>query len=106
MDLLGGDSGRRRRLRGHRHRLLLHGVRLRLRRLTLPLLPLSVVYGVGEKEERGLDFGGFGKCNGANIRSPVISRMDLEGEGFEGFPFHLLLGLGAITSIPLLLKRF
>lgn len=50
MDLLGGDSGRRRRLRGHRHRLLLH--RVRLRRLTLPLLlPLSVVYGVGEEEE-------------------------------------------------------
>lgn len=86
MDLLGGDSGRRRRLRGHRHRLLLH--RVRLRRLTLPLLlPLSVVYGVGEEEERGLDFGGFGNSNGANIRSLVISRMDLEGEGFEGFPF-------------------
>lgn len=58
MDLLGGDSGRRRRLRGHRHRLLLH--RVRPRRLTLPLLlPLSVVYGVGE-EERGLTLEGLG----------------------------------------------
>jgi hypothetical protein len=40
-----------------------------------------------ERRRRGLDFGGFGNSNGANIRSLVISRMDLEGEGFEGFPF-------------------